>query len=180
MKITAVLITKGDVDLEPILQSLLQFEDIIVYNKLEVEHDYLLYGRYTSMIGAKYDIIYTQDDDVITDPMKVCAEYKPGWVTANVPPARRAEYSDGVTLVGWGSVFDRHLLNAFDRYFEHYPIDELFLREADRVFTGLNRCRNIDVPIRHLQHAYASDRMGQESRHLSDLAAIRQRIYAIR
>ncbi len=180
MKISAVLITNGNVDLQPVLDTLINFEDVVVYDKREVARDLRMYGRFTSMLGAKHDVIYTQDDDVLTDPAKICAEYKPGWVTTNVPPERRAFYSDGVTLIGWGSVFDRSLVAAFDKYFEHYPMDDLFLREADRVFTGLNRCRNIDVPIRHLGYAYAMNRMGQQTNHLASLAAIRQRIYAIR
>ena len=42
-----------------------------------------------------------------------------------------------VTLVGWGAVFRRDWLSVFDRYVERYGVDDLLLREADRIFTLL-------------------------------------------
>lgn len=177
-QVSAVIVTRGDVDLKPILDSL-PFKDIIVYDNSK-EQDYKVYGRYFAMREAHHSVIYTQDDDCITDPLAIIANYQTGIVTANVPPDRRAFYGDGVTLIGWGSVFDRNSTLVFERYWERWPMDELFLRECDRVFTGLNRCRNIDVPFQHLPHAHGSDRMGTERNHLKDLTEIRRRIHEIR
>jgi hypothetical protein len=177
-QVSAVIVTRGDVDLRPIL-ALLPFDDIIVYDNSK-EQDYKVYGRYRAIRDAKRSIIYTQDDDCTVDAHAVVANYRSGYVTANVPPDRRAFYSDGVTLVGWGSIFDRTAADVFERYLKRWPMDDLFLRECDRVFTGLNRCRNIDVPFQHLPHAHGTDRMGSERRHLKDLAEIRRRIHELK
>jgi hypothetical protein len=93
---------------------------------------------------------------------------------------RRHFYYDGIALMGWGSVFDRTLRGAFNGYLRHWPADDLFCRECDRVFTALNKTKPIDIPFGHLPQAFGPDRMGQETRHLNDLAQIRQRIGRIR
>lgn len=178
VQISAVLVTRGDVGLSPILASL-PFDDVVIWDNSR-RGDIGVFGRYLAMAEAKHPVIYTQDDDCIVDAAAVVAEYQPGVVTANVPVDRRSFYNDGVTLIGWGSVFDRHLYRVLFDYLEKWDKDDLFSRECDRVFTGLNRCRNIDVPFEHLPHAHGSDRMGAEKRHLADLAEIRRRIYSIR
>lgn len=124
--------------------------------------------------------IYTQDDDCIVDAEALMEHYEDGLIVTNVSADRRAFCSDGVTLIGWGALFHRSLLSVFDRYLELYPMDELFLRECDRLFTGLNRTRCVEVPLEHLPHAFARDRMGMERIHLADLAEIRRRIEELR
>lgn len=178
MNISAVIVTKGDVDLSPVLASL-PFDDIVVWDNSK-EQDYKVYGRYVAMKRAKYSIIYSQDDDAITQPERICKHYMPGVITANLPIPRRVEYPDGITLLGWGSVFDKSLTGVFAKYLRRWPMDELFLRECDRVFTGLNRTWNITLPFEHLPQAFTDDRMGQEKRHLSDLQEIRNRLASIR
>lgn len=179
MLISAVLVTRGDVDLSPVLDAL-PFEDIVIHDNSKMPTDSMVYGRYLAMQRAKYDIVYTIDDDAITNSIAVCSQYREGMITANVPHDRRGFYSDGVTLLGWGSVFDRGLTAVFEKYLERFPADDLFLRECDRIFTGLNQVHVVDVPIKHLPHAHGSDRMGAESRHLADLAEVRRRIYSLR
>lgn len=179
MDVSAVLVTRGDVDLSPVLATL-PFSDVVVYDNSQEDQDCKVYGRYKAMERAKHDIIFTVDDDALTDPAEICKHYRVDTITANVPPDRRGFYSDGVTLIGWGSVFHRGMASCFSRYLKRWPMDDLFLRECDRVFTGLNRSRNIDVPFTHLPHAHGQDRMGAEAWHLRDLAEIRRRIYSLR
>lgn len=176
--ISAVLVTKGDVDLTPILQTL-PFDDVVIHDNSK-DRDYKVYGRYMAMNRAKHDIIYTQDDDAVTDPIVICQHYKHGFVTANMPLDRRSFYSDGIALIGWGSVFDRYATEAMKPYFDRFTFDDLFMRECDRVFTALNTVNLIDVPFTNLPNATAVDRMGQEQRHLQDLATIRERIIKIK
>lgn len=178
MKVSAVIVTKGNTDLSPVLKTL-PFDDVVVWDNSK-QFDWMVYGRYVAMDLAKNDVIYTQDDDAVTDPDQVVAQYVPGVVTCNMPPERRPFYHDGIALMGWGSVFDRTLRDAFCGYFSHYPADEIFLRECDRVFTALNKTKLIDVPFEHLPHATDSTRMGQERRHLEDLSRIRARLGKIR
>lgn len=177
-KVSAVIVTRGDCDLAPLVASL-PFPEIAVWDNSR-RPDRKVYGRYLAAAEAGNDIIYTQDDDCIVDAQALLEHYEDGLIVANVPEDRRAFYSDGVTLVGWGALFHRSLLSVLDRYLELYPMDELFLRECDRLFTGLNRTRCVEVPLEHLPRAFARDRMGMERIHLADLAEIRRRTEELR
>lgn len=167
--VTAVIPTRGDVDVSAIASGL-PVSEVIVQASLGG-----LWGRYIGAWKASHEIVYTQDDDCEVDAQEVIDAYEPGVVVCNMPVAKRAEYPDGIALVGWGAVFDRSLvLRAFSRY--RLDIDSLFMRECDRVFTGLSALKLVDVPVRHLPHAHGPGRMGREGRHLADLAEIRERI----
>ena len=179
-QVSAVLVTKGDVDLGPILDSL-PFADIVIWNNSKRE-DLKVYGRYAAIKEAKHPVLYSQDDDCVVDTAAIVAAYERGHVVCNMPAAKQAEYAaiaPGIALVGWGACFDAAAVTVFDRYLERYGPDELLLRECDRVFTCLNRTKLIDVPITHLPQAF-DGRMGNESRHLDDLAEIRRRIQTLK
>lgn len=127
------------------------------------------------------EVYITQDDDCILSSIQPFLDaYTPGVVTCNVPVNRRAEYNDGVALVGWGAIFDRGCMGVFRTYLKHYPMDDLFLTECDRVFTGLNRVQLIDVPFTHLPHAEDADRLHKRHDHWERLREIRRRIYRVK
>lgn len=180
--VSAVIVTKGDKDLTPIINEL-PFNDIVIWDNSVEPVDYKIYGRYLALSKVRHNIVYTQDDDAIVDIPAVLKEYttvKDKRVVCNMPADRRREYADGIQLVGWGCVFHKELAGeAFAKYFDKYPADELFYRECDRVFTYLNRCHLVDVPFIHLDYAHGMDRMGRESRHRSDMIEIRKRLYSI-
>lgn len=148
-----------------------------------------LYGRYLAAAAAAYDLVYTQDDDCVTCPGYLVEKYldyaerlhgvgKP-WrniVLCNMPQRKRAEYRGKDQLVGWGSVFHKEALQVFETYFRYFPKDELFQREADRVFTWLNRTYLVDEQIEHLPEAFGKDRLGAQAVHLARLASIRERL----
>jgi len=175
-----VVVTRGDVDLSPVVSTLLHFDEVIVWDNSK-RRDVSVYGRFLGAAEARNEVVYVQDDDCLVDSAAVVAEYRPGVVSSNVPMARRAFYSDGVTLIGWGAIFDRAIAwDAFGRYWERFAADGFFQRECDRIFTGLSKCRNFEAGLEHLEYASGSDRMGAEKRHLSDLAEVRGRLRAIR
>lgn len=182
--VSAVLITYGDVALEPILYSL-PFEDIVVWNSKELtpmQRTMQMYGRYKAADQCKNDVVYVQDDDCIVDVRQLVHQFKIDSVTCNMPVAKREEYkmlAPGVSLVGWGAVFHKDCLNVFDKYIGGCPADDLFYREADRVFTYLNHVRNVDVPFRHLPHAHHKSRLGAQPEHLASLAKIHERLRAL-
>lgn len=179
---TAVIVTRGDVDLAPVLASLRLFDDVVVWDNSQRPENVMVFGRYAAVRHARYPIIYTQDDDCIVDAAAIVNAYEPGYVVCNMPAAKRREYetlAPGVALVGWGACFDLGALAAFETYQAEHARDDLFYRECDRVFTALNPQKLVDVPVTHLPHA-AVDRMGNEPRHLTDLAEIRRRIGSLR
>jgi hypothetical protein len=174
VNVSAVIVTRGNVDLGACLAPILAagVDEIIIRRG----HGGV-WERYEGAREARYAVIYTQDDDCTVDVGQVIEAYAHGVVTCNMPASRRAEYNDGIALVGWGCVFHRSALDVLPRL---EPQDDLERREADRVFTGLNDLKLIDVPFRHLPWALGKDRMGREARHGDDLREIRRRIYAAR
>lgn len=168
--VSAVIVTRGDVALGPVIDGIDVDEIIIRRGNGGV------WERWEAAMGARNDIVYTQDDDCVVDSAAVIAAYEPGRVTCNMPAWKRYEYPDGIALVGWGAVFDRSAVELLFRW----ERDEVFRRECDRVFTGMNQLKLIDVPFTNLPYAEGKDRMGAERRHGDDLREIRRRISAAR
>jgi hypothetical protein len=178
LKVSAVIVSRLDHPIGEVVDSIApHVEEIIIVRGHEG-----VWERWEAVARAKCDVIYTQDDDAIVDVPAVLAEWDPGKATCNMPEDHRRDYPDGIALVGWGCVFERS--GSWDwPFIQHqmrFATDPIFGRECDRVFTGLSELKLIDVPIRHLPHAHAADRMGMEKRHGDDLREIRRRIYAIR
>lgn len=110
MNVSAVIVTRGNVDLAPVLDSLPDaWEKIIWRNGTHVgraewteETDWTLrvlghagdlavYGRYAAIQYASSDLIYVQDDDVIvSDPASIVEE----WVS-NLPNLEVGMYASG-------------------------------------------------------------------------------------
>lgn len=132
-EVTAIIVTRGDVDLTPILADLapVGFHEILVWDnsgKLEIPvdvpgpwrivkaaADIAVYGRYLAIEETASDVIYVQDDDCLCPAATLLEWYEPGKLVANMPESRWADYPDSC-LVGWGAVFDRGLpFAAFEK-----------------------------------------------------------------
>jgi hypothetical protein len=179
---SAVLVTRGDVDLRPVLDSLAAFSEVLVWDNSR-RTNFKVLGRYRAALEARNAVVYTQDDDCVVEAAEVVAAYEGGKVVCNMPAQKRDEYKAlgcaGIALVGWGACFDRELVHRMEPYLQRYGLGELFLRECDRVFTGLNELKLIDAPFQHLPHAF-DGRMANEARHLADLRTINERIKSLR
>jgi hypothetical protein len=174
MKVSAIIVTRGDVELGPCLSSLDADEVIIRRGHGGV------WERWEAAMSARHDVVYVQDDDCVVDFAGVIAAYDEARVTCNMLTSHRSDYRDDIALVGWGCVFHKVMLSSFGQYLMRFPEDELFLREADRVFTGLNPLKLIDIGVTHLPYAHGAERMGREARHAADMREIRRRIYEVR
>lgn len=184
-QVTAVIVTRGDIDLALIRESLAVFPMTMVWDNSQRERDMKVFGRYLMADAAPTEYVYVQDDDCIIDAKRLAAMYDPesGELLCNVKPSHRGSYQchyPGIMLVGWGSIFPRAMID-FGSYLGKYPADELFYRECDRVFTFLNRgkIRVVDIGVRDLPHAGELDRMGTEARHGADLMEIRRRLQTL-
>jgi hypothetical protein len=186
--VSAIIVTRGDVDLTEILASLPDdWEKIVWDNGLgrcinwttKQIHigcgDRAVYGRYAAIEYASGDLIFVQDDDcVIENAQEIVYESDSGGsaygqLVCNLPKSRWPEFPDSC-LVGWGSAFHRDLPNiALGRFAWYYGVDNvlralaeqpgLFLRECDIVFTTLTPHVKIDVGFRHLPWAEGPGRM---------------------
>ncbi len=148
MNVSAIIVTRGDVDLAPVLDSLPdKWERIVWDNGLPTcsvyanaddwrgngisgrATDLSVYGRYAAIEYASHDLIYVQDDDVIvSEPEKIAdtwgrhaleREYL-DYLVANMPQEFRHDGYTDSCLVGFGACFHRDLPErAFDRWYAH-------------------------------------------------------------
>lgn len=174
-QVSACLVTRGDVDLTEILDSLTAagVDDIVIWNN-SLEQDLGVYGRYAAIEQARHDRIYVQDDDCVLDPWgftELCAAYEPGKVVCNMPARFRHSFYEQHALVGFGAVFDRALP---DQAFMLYRSWELangeveypaLGRTCDVIFTALSTRKLVDVLHKDLPWASAPGRMWTSTGH---------------
>lgn len=144
MNVSAVIVTRGDVDLTPILYSFdgCGFANIVVWDNgkgsviewrpdrtaviLPEQQDVSVYGRYAAIPHALGDLIYVQDDDCLLPRESIeaiiwqsdsgSAEY--GGLVCNMPANFRHSFYQEHALVGFGACFHRNLPEkAFSRFF---------------------------------------------------------------
>lgn len=168
-RVSAVIVTKGNVDLRPVLDSLI-FDDVVVYDNSR-EPDRMTYGRVLALDRCRHDVIFSIDDDIThtTDnQLRIVDHYQPGVLTGCMWP----EWSDGarqqgiehgyddLVFPGSGAVYDRDLPGrAVDRYLEHFPLDEFFLLWCDTIVGVLAANKQLDIRFDALPWAEADDRM---------------------
>lgn len=154
MSVSAVLVTRGNVDMQPIVESL-PFDDIVVWDNSRRD-DLGIYGRYAAIAEAKHGLIYTQDDDLLVPAAaELVDRYSPGVLTVNMP-----ERYD-IPWPSRGSVFHRDLPEtAFARYRERFPVDRWFTHQAcDGIFCLTVPTRRVDLGHVNLRHAFDDGRV---------------------
>jgi hypothetical protein len=147
-KVSACLITRGDVDLEPILDSLPRgFDEVLIWGR-ERDEQPGTFGRYQLMREAKHDVIYTQDDDCVFEQHEMLARgWYPGCIAAVYGHGKTPGGYADVALVHGGALIDRDAcLTSFDRYLEQWPRDEGFYREADMISGTITPSRQYEIP----------------------------------
>jgi hypothetical protein len=171
---SAVLVTRGDVDLEPVLATLRPvFEDIVVWNNAERD-DLKCFGRFVGASEARHDLIYVQDDDLLVPVEALYGEYVSPGIVANRKP------DEGWRFVGAGAFFDRRLIPAaFGPYLAAYPRDDDFLRAADVVFAYANPYTSVWVGYEDLPWQTAENRMYRQPGHYEVRERARARTLAL-
>lgn len=159
--VSAVIVTRGNVDLQPIVDSLI-FDEVIVYDNSAEPEDAMTYGRALALSRAKHRIIYSQDDDLLhteQHQLAILDAYEPGVLTGCMWP----EWSDGarkqgipggyddLAFAGSGSIYDREVPGiAAARYLEHYPLDDFFRLWADCIIGILAPSKNLPLIFEEL------------------------------
>jgi hypothetical protein len=158
LNVTACLITRGDTDLAPIIDTLPYGEILIWDNE---RPDLKVYGRYELILEASNDIVYLQDDDCIfRHHDELLDAYKPGVLVANWGHGEHPCGYEDVALVHGGSLVDRSLPTlAFDRYLALFDRDDDFLREADMISGCLTPHEHVHLPYEILPLASDPSRM---------------------
>jgi hypothetical protein len=166
--VSAVIPTRGALD-SRILDSLHACPEI---DDIHLMVGNAVFNRYVGAAAAWHDIIYTQDDDVISVPRDLIDRYRPGVIVHAMTPDHARHYQGRVTLVGFGAIFDRQLIGVLNGWEK----DALLLRECDRVFTALNQCLSIFPDITILPCASDTERLWRDTEHVRYRRAIEQRI----
>lgn len=159
MKVSACLVTRGDVDISTIVNSL-PFDDVVIWNNAEREEDLACYGRFAAIAEAKHDIIYVQDDDLMVPiPALLKAWDNDKGVLANNRLEQEWRY------LGCGALFHRDLVN-FDTYLERHGDDmELFYRVADIAFAYQHPYRRVWLGYCDFPWQTADNRMYKQDHH---------------
>ncbi len=167
--VSAVLVTKGDIDLTPVLDSLV-FGDVVVWDN-SVERNEMTYGRVLAAHRARNSVVYSQDDDIVHSPenqMRILAAYEPGILTGCMWPewsagAREQGIENGyddLVFPGSGSISDWSQWDfAVERYLERYPMDDFFRLWSDTIIGVICPTQQIDVRFDVLPYAEDDDRM---------------------
>lgn len=136
MNVSAIIVTRGDVDMGPIFDSLWEtgFRNIIVWDNSGERstidpylhfvggEDLAVYGRYAAIKYARHDLIYVQDDDcVVSDPKAIVDAWLDhpwdDFVVCNMPQEFRHSFYEEHALVGFGACFHR---DAPERAFQRW------------------------------------------------------------
>ena len=171
-QISACLVSREPIDPQ-ILKTLEGFGEVIIGDGSRGP-----YGRFEAVKKAKFDIIYSQDDDCVVDIPALMSQWD-GHFISNMKRNREAEYPGQVTLTGWGCMFRKELIGVLDKYTSRWGFDPLFMRECDRVFPGLNKHKNVFVDVENLPNAFAPNRLSCDPKHWDYLEQIKKRIYEL-
>jgi hypothetical protein len=174
VNVSAVIVTRGDVPLGPILDTLVdpRIDDVIVWDN-SVRHDVKTWGRHAALAEARHRVIYSQDDDLVHTPEaigRILDAYAPGVLTGCMWPAWSDNaarqgiaggYSD-LAFPGSGSVYDREVpLMAATRYLALHPFDDFFRTWCDAVIGVLAPTAQLDERFRTLPAAFLPDRLSR-------------------
>lgn len=153
IKVSACLVTRGNVPMQPIIDTLGWCDEILVWDN-RVEIDLKVFGRYECVKRASNSVIYWQDDDVIfTEHEKLLAAYDPDYHTANNAHGPNTGGYDDLALSAAGALINRALIQpAWEEWFDHYPslTNDGMLYEADFIFGILTPFKQIDLPYTRL------------------------------
>jgi hypothetical protein len=163
--VSAVIPTRGDVDLSKILKSIADagITDTVVWDNSKREN-LKVFARYAAMAECKNDVVYVQDDDIFlphTTIEGIIEAYEPGVITANMSEgwARGRNMLDAVQ-VGAGAVLDRSIPpKAFAKYDTIFPRDDFFYLYTDVLVAIPSRIKRVDLPLEVLPWGYAPNRM---------------------
>lgn len=176
--VSAVIVTRGDVDLTPVLEALI-FEDVTVWDNSASKQDQMTYGRVLAAKRARNEVIYSQDDDLIHTreaQEQIVASYEEGKLAGCMWPewsagAKKQGIENGyddIVFPGSGSISDLWLWeDCIGEYLDEWPMDDFFRLWSDTIIGVIAPTHQLDIRFRTLLCAKADNRMA----HLPDAVA---------
>jgi hypothetical protein len=171
LETSAVIVTRGNVDIQPIRNTLKRFKEVVVWDN-SLGPNMGPFGQFLAACYlAKSSLVYFQDDDCVTSPTDIVAEWEPGKIVCNLgTDGHAANYANRTDkLMGFGSVFERRMIKStFEKYWKQFPIDMVTWREPGRIFTAMNTdvVKVVAIPFRNLPWATGDDRLYKQTDHI--------------
>lgn len=170
--VSAVLVTRGDVELAPILTELhANYDDVVVWNNAEKDRDVSVFGRYCATYECQHDLVYFQDDDIVfTEHEALYATWceidqgnetmlcnmNESWIEAG-------GYKD-LGLLGMGGLMRRFdWERSIERYLAQFPPDKFFYDWCDFVVGVLTNHKKIDLGYEVRDVAHNPNRLAKTS-----------------
>lgn len=170
MRVAACLVTRGNVPMDDIIESIPEEWEVVVWDNSQRE-DLGVYGRYAAVTLTDAELIYVQDDDCVLDPaaFETFQTFTPALllntIYTNMPERFRPYYPDSC-LIGFGAMFHRDLPGiAFEKMNWDPPFFNL---TCDVYFTALSKRFLLDLPYRDQPWASDSDRMWKRPNHVGE------------
>jgi hypothetical protein len=178
-EVTAVIVTRGDVDLQPVLDSLI-FDEVIVYDNSRLP-DLKTYGRVAAAASASNTAIYSQDDDILHSPKQqrqILNAYEPGVLTGCMwrewsDGARRQGIENGyddLVFPGSGSISDFWVWeSALARYTTNWMPDDFLHLWSDTIIGVISPTKQLDIRFEELDWGNNDNRMA----HMDDAVVLK-------
>lgn len=167
-RVSAVIVTRGDVDIQPVIDSLI-FDEVVVWNNAAEPEDAMTYGRVLALDLCSHSVVFSIDDDIVHTPQNqraILAAYEPGVLTGCMWPewsdgARRQGIEHGyddLVFPGSGAVYHRSVPQiAVDKYLRFFPLDDFFRLWCDTIVGIVAPNRQLDIRFDSLPHAEAGN-----------------------
>lgn len=169
-QVTACIVTRGDVDLAPIYDTLI-FDQVVIWDNSR-RPDWKCAGRYMAALEAETNYVYWQDDDTIVPAhtqWDLLAHFGSDLgldndIVANWGHGDNPDGYDDLPLVGGGAIADwRAAWDCIARYGARWPLDEAFKYEADFVVGALYKTwTHVRLPFEIRDVAYNGSRLADE------------------
>jgi hypothetical protein len=183
--VTAIIVTRGNTDLLPILNSL-PYAEVEVWDNSVKHKDAGCAGRYLAMLQVETEVCFTVDDDVIfTAHDELLAAFEPGRITCNMPSPwyERTGYPalDACQL-GAGALCEWWLPQKALALYEQagLPQDRVFLEFADLLVGMLTPYKRLDLGYQILPLASEPGRTSTMDGHGERRAAMIERAMSLR
>jgi len=161
--VTACIVTRGDVDLQPIRDSLI-FPHVIVWDNSR-RPDHKTFGRYAAAVEATTPLVYFQDDDVIVSAAAqqgLLERSNPGTVICNMSGDQHLWEYPELTWVGAGAIVDRSTALAAVTGWQR---SESFYMVGCDIALSLSRpAERHDLGHAFLDYAHAGNRVHRDGR----------------
>lgn len=174
-QVACCLVTRGDIDLNPVLESLPRFREVVVWDNSTRGSDLSVFGRYQAIRETTCPFIYTQDDDAVCPAQQIVEAYDGDGLLVNVPPAEKP-------WLAWGAVFPRGLPEqTFQLYrAEADGVLDDMVRWPDVIFAHLAGWQTVNLGHTDLPWATAPNRMYMQHDHYTSQAEVRERCERLR